>query len=129
MAYRALDDANGPPPGWVARYGVVVAMEAVAGYAAHGQVVKGICRAKGCTRRVELDPKALCAVGLGLLTMKQVQTLWRCHRVDGCGLDFQKDRPSNPLILGQFVGKPTGVSGSAARAIGANSTASGVSKR
>ncbi|MDB5480482.1 MAG: hypothetical protein JWO83_1535 [Caulobacteraceae bacterium] len=38
--------------------------------------------------------------------MRQVQALWRCQRVEGCGLDFHKEKPLNPLILGQFVGRP-----------------------
>jgi hypothetical protein len=68
--------------------------------------VKGVCRARGCNRRVELDPKDLCGGGLALLNMRQVQTLWRCQRVEGCGLDFHKEKPLNPLVLGQFVGRP-----------------------
>ena len=63
---RALDQTNGPPPGWTARDGVVEPSEQVRGYALRHQTVKGVCRAKGCTRRVELDPKELCGAGLGL---------------------------------------------------------------
>jgi hypothetical protein len=102
---NAPEQANGPPPGWVAQDGVVQPSEWVQGYALRLQTVKGACRAKGCSRRVELDPKDLCGVGLALLTMRQVQALWRCSRVEGCGLEFHKEKPLNPLLLGQFVGK------------------------
>jgi hypothetical protein len=80
--------------------------ERVQAYGVRLQTVKGACRAAGCNRRVELDPKTLCAAGLGFLTMRQVQALWCCHRVEGCGLVFHSERPLNPLVLGQFVGRP-----------------------
>jgi hypothetical protein len=38
--------------------------------------------------------------------MSQVKRLWRCQRIDGCGLDFHDEPPLNPLRLGQFVGRP-----------------------
>ncbi|MGI8841407.1 MAG: hypothetical protein ACR2F8_11600 [Caulobacteraceae bacterium] len=98
-------NADGPPPGWISQTGIVEPADTVAGYAARVQAVKGICRAKGCNRRVELDPKALCGIGLGLVNMGQVKRLWRCQRIDGCGLDFHEEPPLNPLRLGQFVGR------------------------
>ena len=97
---------DGPPPGWVSSNGVVEPGESVVAYAERGQVVKGACSARGCNRRVELDPKSLCGAGLGLLNMGQVKRLWRCQRLDGCGLDFHNEPPDNPLRLNQFVGKP-----------------------
>jgi len=106
MAYGAPDHANGPPPGWVASGGVLTPSEDVAGYAARGQVVQGVCRGDGCTRRVKLEPRALCVAGLDRLTMSQVQKLWSCNRVDGCRLEFHKEPPLAPLTLGMFVGKP-----------------------
>jgi hypothetical protein len=105
-AVRAPDHTDGPPPGWIAQDGVIEPSEKIAAYALRLQAVKGACRARGCNRRVDLDPKDLCGVGLALLTMRQVQTLWRCQRVDGCGLVFHSERPLNPLVLGQFVGRP-----------------------
>ena len=98
--------ADGPPPGWVSHSGVVEPAETVAAYAARGQAVKGACRSSGCNRRVELDPKALCGVGLGQLSMRKVQGLWRCQRLDGCGLEFRNEPPLHPLRLDQFVGRP-----------------------
>jgi len=98
--------ADGPPPGWVSHSGVVEPAETVAAYAARGQAVKGTCRSGGCNRRVELEPKALCGAGLALLNMRQVQGLWRCQRLDGCGLDFHNEPPLHPLRLDQFVGRP-----------------------
>jgi hypothetical protein len=38
--------------------------------------------------------------------MRQVQGLWRCQRLDGCGLDFHNEPPLHPLRLDQFVGRP-----------------------
>jgi hypothetical protein len=54
----------------------------VGDYASRGQVVKGVCRANGCFRRVELEPKALSAQGLAAITMEQVKRLYRCARLD-----------------------------------------------
>jgi hypothetical protein len=85
--------------------GVLQPSERVSGYAVRHQTVRGICRGKECTRRVELDPKSLCGEGLGSLTMRQVQAFWRCQRIDGCKLDFHNEKPLNPLLLGQFVGR------------------------
>lgn len=92
--------------GWVSTSGVIEPDERVAGYAARGQSVKGVCRTAGCTRRIELEPKELCGKGLSLLTMRQVQQMWRCQRIDGCGLDFHKEPPLYPLRLQPFVGMP-----------------------
>ncbi len=86
--------------------GVVAPSSTVAAYAHRVQTVKGFCRARGCSRRVELEPKALCERGLGQLDMRQVQNLWRCQRIDGCGLAFRDEPMLNPLLLGQFVGRP-----------------------
>jgi hypothetical protein len=85
---------------------VVEPAETVAAFAARGQAVKGTCRSGGCSRRVELDPKALCGVGLAQLSMRKVQGLWRCQRLDGCGLDFHNEPALHPLRLDQFVGRP-----------------------
>lgn len=98
--------ADGPPPGWVSHSGAIEPAPRVADYAARLQVVKGVCRATGCNRRVELEPKALCGAGLGLVSMDQVKNLWRCHRIDGCALDFHNEPPLNPLRLDHFLGRP-----------------------
>lgn len=97
---------NDELPGWTTDGGVVEPAEAVGAYAERGQVVKGVCRAKGCTRRVELEPANLCGQGLGRLTMRQIEKLWRCQRIEGCGLEFHKEKALNPLRLDHFVGKP-----------------------
>jgi hypothetical protein len=75
-------------------------------YAHRVQSVKGVCRARNCSRRVELDPKILCTEGLGLLSMRQVETFWLCHKIGGCRLEFHREKALNPLVLGQFVGRP-----------------------
>ena len=106
MVHGAHDPTNHPPPGWVSENGVDQPSESVTAYAARFQTVKGVCRARGCTRRVELDPKSLCGDGLALLSMRQVEALWRCQRLDGCGLDFHKEKALKPLTLGQFIGRP-----------------------
>lgn len=97
---------DAPPLGWTSRSGIVEPSEDVAGYAARRQMVRGVCRAQGCRRRVELDPTELRKVGLGQLAMRTVQKLWLCQRLDGCGLDFHSEPPLIPLRLEQFVGKP-----------------------
>ena len=97
---------EGSPRGWTVLNGVLAPGNRAADFAAREQTVKGICRAKGCSRRVELDPKSLCGQGLGLLSMKAVEKLWMCQRLDGCGLDFHAETPLIPLRLGQFVGRP-----------------------
>jgi hypothetical protein len=97
---------DGLPSGWTSRSGVLGPAESVEAYAARAQVVKGVCRAKGCFRKVELEPRTLCGQGLGRLPMDQVQRLYRCARLDGCGLDYHREPPLNPLRLEQFVGRP-----------------------
>jgi len=98
--------ADGPPRGWTLSGGVVAPGDRVADFAARQQRVKGVCRAKGCSRRVELEPAALCGAGLGLLGMMAIQKTWRCQRLDGCNLDFHATPPEVPLRLGQFIGRP-----------------------
>jgi len=93
-------------PGWTSVGGMLEPDERVAGYAARRQVVKGICRAKGCFRRVALEPATLCGLGLGLIAMRQVERLWKCQRFDGCGLDFHSEPAGRPLRLEHLVGRP-----------------------
>lgn len=97
---------DGLPPGWICSKGVVEPGERVADFAARAQPVKGVCRAWGCYRKVELEPQALCKVGLAALGMRQVQRLWMCQRLDGCGLEFHNEPAALPLRLEQFVGRP-----------------------
>jgi hypothetical protein len=97
---------DGLPPGWTSSNGIVGPGERVADFAARGQPVKGVCRSQGCTRRVELDAAALCKGGLAALSMRQVQKLWMCQRLDGCGLDFHNEPPAIPLRLELFIGRP-----------------------
>jgi len=98
--------ARDEPSGWTAASGVLEPSDLVAGYAARVQPVKGVCRNTGCRRTVELDPKALCDMGYGRIPMRKLQELWRCHRLEGCGLSFHKEPAQNPLRLGQLVGRP-----------------------
>lgn len=97
---------DGLPPGWTSSNGIVGPGERVADFAARGQPVKGVCRSQGCSRRVELEAAALCKGGLAALSMRQVQKLWMCQRLDGCGLDFHNEPPAIPLRLELFVGRP-----------------------
>jgi hypothetical protein len=69
-------------------------------------MVKGVCRSPGCFRKVDLDPVKLCKGGLGNLGMTQVERLWKCQRLDGCGIEFHNEPPLYPLRLEQFVGRP-----------------------
>jgi hypothetical protein len=93
-----------PPAGWVSLGGVLEPGSRVAGYAARGQRVKGTCRAKGCNRRVDLDPKLLCGAGYAAVNMRRLRDLWRCHQLDGCELTFYDDVPDHPLRLGHLEG-------------------------
>ena len=97
---------DGLPPGWTCADGIVAPGERVADFAARGQGVKGVCQSRGCFRKVELDPQALCKGGLAALGMQQLQRLWMCQRLDGCGLDFHNEPMALPLRLDLFVGKP-----------------------
>lgn len=91
--------------GWKTFDGVLTPRPEVAAYAARGQTVKGVCREKGCFRKVEISPRQLCGQGMGLIQMKKVQSLYRCSRLDGCGLQFH-DEPLHPrLTLGMLMGK------------------------
>lgn len=96
---------DGPPAGWTAWNGVLEPASQVAAYAARGQVLKGSCQTKECNRRIRLDPKDLCGKGQGLLKMKQVEQLHRCHRLDGCSLDFYADPKTPPLHLDWVTGR------------------------
>jgi hypothetical protein len=97
---------DGPPPGWVALMGTVEAGSRVCDYAARGQTVKGACRTKGCYRRVEMDPEALVREGQGTLAMRKLQPSWKCHRLEGCEMQFVEEPPTQPLRLGHFTGLP-----------------------
>jgi hypothetical protein len=97
---------DGLPPGWTNTNGIVGPGERVADFAARGQAVKGVCRSQGCFRKIDLDAHALCKMGLSALQMRQVQRLWMCQRLDGCGLDFHNELPALPLRLELFVGRP-----------------------
>jgi hypothetical protein len=55
---------------------------------------------------VDLEPKALSAIGLGLLSMTVVSRMWQCQRPDGCRLDYHDTTPEVPLRLSHFVRRP-----------------------
>lgn len=97
---------DGLPSGWTSTNGIVGPGERVADFAARGQPVKGRCRSQGCYRKIDLDAQALCKLGLSTLQMRQVQKLWMCQRLDGCGLDFFNEPAAIPLRLELFVGRP-----------------------
>jgi hypothetical protein len=90
----------------VAFNGLVEPGSLVRDFAARGQTVKATCRAKGCNRRVELDPEVLCSEGLGALRMDRIRLLWRCARFEGCELNFYNEPPAIRLLLGSFTGIP-----------------------
>jgi hypothetical protein len=77
----------------------------VAAYAARGQVLKGSCQTKECNRRVRIEPKDLCGKGQGLLTIKHIEQLNRCHRLDGCSLNFYAAPRLPPLHLEWLTGR------------------------
>jgi len=98
---------DGLPEGWTSENGVVTASGTIAAYAARLQLVKGACREKGCSRRIEIDARHLCGRGLGRLSMQQIQDLYRCHRIDErCAIQWHAEPAQNPLRLGALVGKP-----------------------
>lgn len=96
---------NGPPPGWTTSNGVLEPASQVAGYAARSQVFRGRCETKECNRKVRIEPKDLCGKGQGLLTMKHVEQLNRCHRLDGCSLNFYADPGAPELRLEWLTGR------------------------
>jgi hypothetical protein len=97
---------DGPPKGWTVMDSVLCPGDRVTDFAARAQSVMGVCRAKGCSRKVELEPKNLCGLGAGLLGMTAIKKTWRCQRLDGCGLDFHDDVPAVSLRLSTFIGRP-----------------------
>jgi hypothetical protein len=98
--------SDGLPPGWASAGGVVGPAERVADYAARGQTVKGQCRSDGCYRKIDIDPHELVKRGFGSLSMRKVQGLCGCHRLEGCSLAFHNGPADNPLRLKHFVGRP-----------------------
>lgn len=88
---------DGPPPGWTALNGVLEPAPQVAAYAARGQAIRGSCATKTCNRKVRLEPKDLCGQGQGALTARQIETLYRCQRLDGCAITFFAE-PSIPSL-------------------------------
>ena len=38
--------------------------------------------------------------------MRKIQDLWRCHRIDGCGLQFHNEKALFPLRLEHLRGRP-----------------------
>ena len=98
--------ARDEPSGWAATGGILQPSDLVSGYAARVQGVKGTCRNTGCRRSVELDPKELSDLGYGRIPMRKLQQLWRCQRLEGCGLSFHNEPAQNPLRLSQLVGRP-----------------------
>jgi hypothetical protein len=103
-ALAAPDDR--PPKGWTLSNGVVSPGDRVADFAAREQRVEGVCRARGCWRRVQLEPRLLSGAGLGLLAMTAIERTWRCQRLEGCGLDFRAAPAELPLRLSHFTGRP-----------------------
>lgn len=100
-----LGRRDGPPLGWTTWNGVLEPASQVAAYAARGQVFRGRCETKECNRRVRIEPKDLCGKGQGLLTMKHVEQLNRCHRLDGCSLNFFADPRTPELRLERLTGR------------------------
>ena len=76
-----------PPAGWVSLGGVLEPGSRVADYAARGQRVKGTCRAKGCNRRVDLDPKALSETGYGTVNSTRPIMTAFCAALSAGSLD------------------------------------------
>lgn len=106
VTVRTPDGA--PPAGWVSLGGVLTPGGSVANYAARGQNARGSCtghRSGDCRRSVTIDAKALCAEGLGRLSMERIQRTYRCQRLDGCMLAFHDLEPDLQLTLGMLTGR------------------------
>ncbi|HEY8570912.1 hypothetical protein [Phenylobacterium sp.] len=94
-----------PPAGWrVSHDGELVEDRSVAGYVARGREVKGLCQLRDCRRRCHLDLERLAERGLGALSIGELKPLYRCHRLDGCGLDFSEQYGAE-LTLGMLAGR------------------------
>lgn len=76
----------------------------VAGYDARGREVLGVCHLRDCRRRCHIDFALLAERGLGRLHVEQVKRLFRCHRLDGCALDFQ-EKGGGELVLSALTRK------------------------
>ena len=96
---------EGLAKGWTVLGGVVSPGDRVADYAAREQGVLGVCRGRGCSRRLELEARSLGAIGLGLLSMTAVKKMWQCQRPDGCRIDYRDTAAEAPLRLAHFVGR------------------------
>lgn len=93
-------------PGYVQFCGSIQPGETITDHALRGQVLKAICRADGCFRRLTLDPDHLRRCGLGAISARKIQALFSCHRIDrSCGLNWLLERPARPLTLAPFLGQ------------------------
>jgi len=101
-----MSDPSHPPPGWVIAHGVLEPDATVAGYAARGQDVRGVCRTRDCRRSCHIDYEAMIRQGLGGLSMSLVKRLLRCQRLDTCGLDVIEDPRARGLTLKALASRP-----------------------
>lgn len=99
-------DPHKPPAGWLIASGILQADRTVRGYYMRRQDVAGRCHTRDCRRTCHVDIKRLHADGLGSLRMDQVKSLYRCQRLDGCGLDFHDDLKAESLKLDRLCRRP-----------------------
>ncbi|MDB5440397.1 MAG: hypothetical protein JWM33_2824 [Caulobacteraceae bacterium] len=88
------------PRGWVVWCGQLTPDRSVAGYLARGQQVRGFCRHQQCRRTCWIDVDRLAAHHMGGLPMEEAKSLWRCHRIGGCQMDFEEDKAGLPTLGG-----------------------------
>jgi hypothetical protein len=94
-----------PPRGWLTTpSGVLLKDESIDGYLARGRTLRGVCTVRDCRRRCELDFERLSQRGLGRLSADDLKRLYRCHRLDGCALDFH-EQDGVELTLSMLSGR------------------------
>lgn len=90
-----------PPKGWTILSGTLTLDKSIAGYFARDHDVRGRCYQRDCRRNCHIDHARLMEKGLGTLSIDQVKAMMKCHRLEGCGLEWQENpnRSTVPLLI------------------------------
>ncbi len=98
-------DPHKPPVGWLIASGILQVDRTVRGYYLRQQAVNGRCHTRDCRRTCWVDVRRLQADGLGALRMDQVKSLFKCQRLDGCGMVFHDELKAESLKLESLCGR------------------------
>lgn len=94
-----------PPPGWSISTGRLQEDSTVGGYHQRGCAVSGRCYRNDCRRTCWLDFRELIRSGMERLPVAVIQHTLKCHRLDGCSLEFH-EKPERVLTLRDIAGRP-----------------------